>query len=134
MGPAEGGVAVKSGGIETTLHGPVKGQTGVIGQAENPQGTDLSPTLGSGQSIRLRFSSSALPSTVMSDSAIAPAAISGLSSPSAASGIASTLYTNAKNRFWRIVRIVARDSRIAAATPRSEPDTSTTSPVSLAMS
>ena len=43
------------------------------------------------QSIFVRRSSSALPSTVTSDSAIAPAAISGLSSPSAASGIASTL-------------------------------------------
>ena len=43
------------------------------------------------QSIRDRRNSSAFPITLTSDSAIAPAAHIGVSSPSAASGIISTL-------------------------------------------
>ena len=75
-----------SGGIETTLGGGVKGKTRQIIQS-----TEKSKSVKQPQSIGVLRSSSALPSTHTSDKAIAAAAISGLSSPTAASGIAKTL-------------------------------------------
>jgi len=54
------------------------------------------------------------------DRVIAAEAMTGLRNPSAASGIAATLYPNAHTRLRRMVRKVARESVIAfPATPRS---------------
>src|SRR3989441_4959793 len=62
---------------------------------------------------------------------IAAAAIIGLrrspvhgNSTPAAIGTPSTLYTKARNRFWRILRMVARESRRARTMPRKSPFTS----------
>src|SRR5206468_2402732 len=65
---------------------------------------------------RQRRSSSALPTTDTELAAIAAPAITGDSRPNAASGIPSTLYANARNRFWRILASVARDNKIASTT------------------
>ena len=54
---------------------------------------------------------SELVTTNTDENAIAPAAIIGFSSPSAASGIAATLYANAQNRLPLIVASVRRDER-----------------------
>src|ERR1022692_1389321 len=86
------------------------------------------------QSIFDRRRSRELPKTVMSERAMAAAATRGFSNPNAARGMARILYINAKKRFWRIFFMVARDRRIAVATPcRLEP-TRTMPPVSLATS
>src|ERR1700744_6052019 len=52
----------------------------------------------------------------------------------AAMGIPITLYARAQNRFWRITRIVPRDSAIASATPFKSLRMSVTSPASMATS
>ena len=62
---------------------------------------------------------------------ISPAA--GYSAP-AATGIPITLYMKAQNRFCFVVRIVARDSRMADATLRRSPRMSVTSLASIAIS
>ena len=61
-------------------------------------------------------------------------AITGLSSPATASGMAATLYAKAQKRFALIVRSVLRASRIASAAPRRSPETSVRSLASIATS
>src|ERR1700741_2613046 len=65
---------------------------------------------------RQRLSSRALVTTDTELAAIAAPAITGFNMPSAANGMPSTLYANAKNRFWWILANVARDKRIASTT------------------
>src|SRR5690242_9915726 len=76
---------------------------------------------------------SALVTTDTDDRLIASAATigdktrprTGYSTP-AASGTPTALYTNAKNRFWRMLRTVARDNARARPIAESSPRTSVT--------
>src|SRR5690606_30631798 len=58
---------------------------------------------------------------------MAIAAISGVTSPASASGTATTLYNTENPRFWRTIRIVARDTRTASATGMRPPPINTAS-------
>src|SRR6202049_5364154 len=84
---------------------------------------------------------SALAITETELNVIAALAIVGLSSRQkngyrtpAASGIPIVLYTNAKNRFWRILRMVALLSTRARTMPLRSPLTSVIDALSIAMS
>src|SRR5690625_735104 len=68
------------------------------------------------------------------ENAIAAPAIIGLSRPSAASGIAATLYANAQNRLPLIVPSVRLESRIASTAARRSPRTRVTSAAAIAAS
>src|SRR5699024_3955016 len=68
------------------------------------------------------------------ENAMAAPAIIGLSRPSAASGIAATLYANAQNRLPLIVPSVRFDSRIASTAARRSPRTRVTSAAAIAAS
>src|SRR5271170_2426126 len=81
-----------------------------------------------------RLSNSALPTTDTELAAIAAPAIAGWSRPKAASGMPSTLYTKAKNRFCRIFATVARESRIASTTALRSGRISVISAASMAIS
>ena len=91
--------------------------------------------------MRARRSRLALVTTDSDEAAIAAAAIigesripvNGYSSP-AAMGMPAVLYPNARMRFWRMLRMVALDSRTAVATPASDPDIRVTSAASMATS
>ena len=71
---------------------------------------------------RKRRSRSEFVTTNTDENAIAPAAITGFSSPNAASGIAATLYAKAQNRLPLIVASVRRDRAIASAAAREVAD------------
>src|SRR5699024_5810093 len=74
--------------------------------------TGRSPYRGASEPNRCRRR--LLETTSTEDSDIAAAAMSGLSSPIAARGIAARLYPNAQPRLVLIVRSVARESAIAS--------------------
>ena len=90
--------------------------------------------LGPGRGRRKRARRRLLVTTETEEKAMAAPAMIGLRSPATASGMAAVLYPKAQPRFWRMVRNVRRERRMAVATPSSSAESRVMSELSMATS